>query len=61
MLSFCMASTPDAIIEFRMYITNGIEDNIAVLVFGKGGGDQGNHTLAFNQEFDWKFGVGIGT
>ncbi|PWA97902.1 plant self-incompatibility S1 [Artemisia annua] len=57
MLSFSIASSPNDLCFFRVYITNGIEDNIAVHVSKRGGEDLGNHTLAFNQEFDWKFGV----
>ncbi|MFS8032383.1 putative plant self-incompatibility S1 [Helianthus anomalus] len=60
MLSFCIASNPNTIYAMRMYVTNAIEDNIVVHVVGQGG-DQGNRTLAFNSEFDWKFGVKIGT
>lgn len=57
MLSFSIASSPNDLCFFRVYITNGIEDNIAVHVSIRGEKDIGNHTLAFGQEFDWKFGV----
>ncbi|PWA50683.1 plant self-incompatibility S1 [Artemisia annua] len=48
------------IINFRIYITNAIEEDIVFHLQSKWQ-DLGNHTLAFNQEFDWKFPVKIGT
>ncbi|KAK1438754.1 hypothetical protein QVD17_04564 [Tagetes erecta] len=60
MLSFCIASSPNTIYELRMYVTNSnISDNIVVHAYGSD--DQGNHSLAKNEEFDWKFGVKFGT
>ncbi|PWA97904.1 plant self-incompatibility S1 [Artemisia annua] len=56
-IPLCVASSPNDLCFFRMYITNGIEDKIAVHVSKRGGEDLGNRTLAFNEEFDWKFGV----
>ncbi|CAH1436542.1 unnamed protein product [Lactuca virosa] len=60
MVPFCIASTSNAIM-YRMYITNGIEDNIEVHVFGKDQDYQGQRTLAFNEEFDYKIRVKVGT
>ncbi|MFS8032382.1 putative plant self-incompatibility S1 [Helianthus anomalus] len=59
MLSICLASDPNTIYKLRMYVTNAIGDNIVVHVSGSE--DLGNRTLAFNQEFDWRFGVKLGT
>lgn len=66
MLSFCIASTPNTICFFRTYITNALEDDIVIHITGKkvsniGDDDQGNRTLASNEEYDWKYGVKIGT
>ncbi|KAK1438755.1 hypothetical protein QVD17_04565 [Tagetes erecta] len=62
MLSFCIASSPNSVYFVRMYVSNAVGDNIVVHVSGKNGeDDQGNQTIYSDEEFDWKFGVKLGT
>ena len=60
-LSLGDAESKNDFTHFRMFIHNAIEENISLHVYKRGGDDYGRVTLGFNEEFNWKYGVGIGT